>query len=284
MPALTWTEVAQQVIDRLNRQEDYSESLGQLCAMFVNSRKAKMKGLGLSARVRREILHDHDRVISYLWERATQMLQKTVPKNPRHLFYLLNRLFHFCYTDVYRKEDKNKPGGSHTQRHSKARTEVVVVSGSASIRAHATPESTGWGTLSGFDLFGCFSENHDIHALDAQEEIAQLLLIAERNSCTVRPRYRGFFAAIIFALLNGDTMKEVSIRYNLTESRISQMFTGCLQSLVVVLRGRYPAMAAIPEHTLFMRIHSAINKLKPARRRGRKGGSNALSDHGERKD
>lgn len=283
MSALPLDAAAQLVIDQLNRHEDFNEALGQLCVLFVERHKQAAGGHGYAKYIHSEVLHDHDRVISYLWQRASQMLNRVTPNNTKHLFSLLSRLFSYCYSDIYRKEDKDKQGGSTTHRHSKARTGVRVYSGSATVE-HMGLHGTVAHHSTVFDMLTCLDHDQGVEALQAKEETDQLLDMAERNSLLVRPKHRGIFRDTVYKLLNGYSMKQIGQEYGLVESRIGQLTTACLHSLVRVLQGRYPAMDAIPSDVLFNRIHVAINKLKPARTRGRTGGARVLSSRRQRKD
>lgn len=272
MPTHSVEALAQLVVDRLNGYEDYGETLGELCIAFVESRKPAILQHHPSPRLYSEMLFDHERAISYFWERTAKMLKHFTPNDGKHLLSLLHQSLYYCRTDIYRSEDKNKPGRSTSSRHSQARANVMLQSGSVTVRLGEGQDQEAVPLL---NLLADIGAN-DLEAIDAKEEIDRIVHLTEAATGSLA-RHRGLFAEVIWAGSVGITMAELGLQHGLTESRVSQIASVCLHRLVWVLQQRYPAMKDIPRHILFARIHAAINQLKPTKRRSLTGDVYALT-------
>lgn len=270
---LSFTEdtAAQAVLDGLRDNTDISEPLGHFCHCLIEKKKlANLRKYCRDMRFVKVLDADYDRTLSYLWERAKQMLLRLRPTDSKHLYSLMTRLMHFTHADVYRAEDRDKVGYFDAkQKRGKAREKVHIVEGSLPVANPQQLDNKKHATL--MDVLPAANADAYTRHLEATEELTYYLDMAAalHNDSFNNPHSRRLntsklFKKIMFGLLEGRTFAEMAEELHLHPSRISQIHGDVCYRLAGIAKSQSPqdhVDVLLP--TLAHSISKAINKSRP---------------------
>lgn len=292
MQSFTEDTAAQAVLDGLQNNTDIAEPLGHLCRFMVeNKKKAVAFKWRQDKKFVSELQLDYDRTLSYLWERAAPMLQKTRPTNSKHLYSLMSRLLYFSHSDAYRVEDREKQGNSHCSRHGGGRDSIQLVAGSTPVvHRHDNGSSRQIQLL---QIIPDLDADCSTRCLESKEELTYLVETAALlHDGTLKKKYSNrrstaqTFKTLVFGLLEGFSLAELAERIRLHPSRISQLYSALCYQMAVVVKQRYPQNnSRIPLPTLAHFISKAINQSRPRHDDGKpKAGVRHVLSHREKKE